>query len=219
MEFEITDNIAILRFDDGKANAVGHSFLDQMNEGLDRAEKEAGAVILRGREGMFSAGFDLKEFQKGPEETAVLARRGFEFLLRLYSYPLPVVAACSGHGVALGAFILLASDTRIGVSGNFKICLPETAIGMDIPPLLMGLSRSRLSPLHLTRAAVQAENYSPEGAVEAGFLDELVDPASLDERAMAAAVKLAELPGKFYARNKTSARRETIAAMRTSLEE
>jgi enoyl-CoA hydratase len=218
MDFELSDNIAILRFDDGKANAVGHSFLDQVNDGLDRAEKEAKAVILRGREGMFSAGFDLKEFQKGPEATIALARRGFEFLLRLYSYPLPVVAACSGHGIALGAFILLAADTRIGVSGDFKICLPETAIGMDIPPLLMGLTRSRISPLHLTRAAIQSENYSPQSAVEAGFLDEVVDPAKLDERALAAAVKLAELPGKFYARNKTSARRETIAAMQAALE-
>ncbi len=219
MEFEITDNVAILRFDDGKANAVGHSFLDQVNEGLDRAEKEAGAVILRGRDGIFSAGFDLKELKKGPEEATALARRGFEFLTRLYSYPLPVVAACSGHGIALGAFILLAADTRIGVTGDFKISLPETAIGMDIPPLLMGLTRSRLSPLHLTRAAIQSENYSPEGAVAAGFLDEVVDPAELDERALAAAVKLAALPAKYYAKNKMSARRETIEAMQASLAE
>ena len=82
MDFELADNIAILRIDDGKANAVGHSFLDQVNEGLERAEKEAKAVILRGREGMFSAGFDLKEFQKGPEATIAWTRQALHDLNR-----------------------------------------------------------------------------------------------------------------------------------------
>ena len=174
MEYELNGHTAFLRIDDGKANAVGHSFLDDVNAGLDRAESEAKAVILRGRDGMFSAGFDLKEFQKGPEETIALVRRGFELLHRLYSYPLPLVAACSGHGVAMGAFILLASDSRLGVKGDFRITLPETAIGMDLPPLLMALTTSRVSSRHLTRAAIQAEVYTPEAAIDAGFLDEVV---------------------------------------------
>ena len=69
MQYELDENVAVLQFDDGKANVVGHSFLDDVNAGLDRAESEAKAVILRGREGMFSAGFDLGEFKKGPEGT------------------------------------------------------------------------------------------------------------------------------------------------------
>ena len=80
MDYELNGHTAFLRIDDGKANAVGHSFLDHVNAGLDRAESEAKAVVLRGREGMFSAGFDLKEFQKGPEATIALVRRGFELL-------------------------------------------------------------------------------------------------------------------------------------------
>lgn len=218
MEFELSDSVAILRIDDGKANAVSHLFLDEINAGLDRAEREANAVILRGRQGMFSAGFDLAEFKKGPEATMALARRGFELLVRLYGLPLPLVAACSGHGVAMGAFILLASDTRIGVAGDFRISLPETAIGMDLPPLLMALTMSRLSKRHLTRAAIQSEVYSPETAIDAGFLDEVVAAEELDARALAVATKLAELPQKYYARNKLSARAETLAAMQAFLD-
>ena len=37
--------------DDGKASGVGHAFVDAMTEGLDRAEQEAAAVVLTGREG------------------------------------------------------------------------------------------------------------------------------------------------------------------------
>ena len=218
MDFELCGNVALLRIDDGKANAVGHVFLDDINAGLDRAGQEAKAVILRGRQGMFSAGFDLAEFKKGPEAAMALARRGFELLLRLYSLPLPLVAACSGHGIAMGAFILLASDSRIGVRGDFRISLPETAISMDLPPLLMALTASRLSKRHLTRAAIQSEVYSPEAAIDAGFLDEVVAADQLDARALAVAARLAELPQKYYARNKLAARAETLAAMQAFLD-
>jgi enoyl-CoA hydratase len=218
MEFELCESVAILRIDDGKANAVSHRFLDDVNAGLDRAEQQAGAVILRGRQGMFSAGFDLAEFKKGPEATIALARRGFELLVRLYGLPLPLVAACSGHGIAMGAFILLACDTRIGIHGDFRISLPETAIGMDLPPLLMALTASRLSKRHLTRAAIQSEVYSPEAAMDAGFLDEVVAADELDPRALATATRLAQLPRKYYAGNKLATRAETLAAMQAFLD-
>jgi enoyl-CoA hydratase len=217
MDFQLSESVAILRFDDGKANAVSHVFLDDINIGLDRAQQEARAVVLRGRQGIFSAGFDLAEFKKGPEATVALARRGLELLVRLYSLPLPLVAACSGHGIAMGAFILLACDTRIGIRGDFRISMPETAIGMDLPPPIMALTASRLSKRHLTRAAIQAEVYSPEAAIDAGFLDEVVAAEELDARALAVATRLGELPQKYYARNKLATRAEALAAMRDFL--
>lgn len=218
MEYKLVEKVAILHIDDGKANAVGHSFVDDITAGLDRAENEAGAVILRGRENMFCAGFDLRELQKGPQASLALVRRGFELLHRLYSYPLPLVAACSGHAIGLGAFILLASDTRIGMGGEFRINLPETAIGMNLPPLLIDLATSQLSRRHVTRAAIQAEIYSPATAIDAGFLDAVVDAAELDGQALAAATRLAELPQKFYASNKLAARATTLAQMQAFLD-
>lgn len=219
MEYETSNNIVTLSFDDGKANVVGHQFLEDINQGLDRAEKEqAGAVILRGREGMFSAGFDLGEFKKGPEQGMSMVKRGFELLVRLYSFPLPVVAACTGHGIAMGAFIVMASDYRIGSRGAFKMSLPETAIGMDLPPILVELTASRIAKRHLSRVALQSEVYDPEQAVEAGFTDEVVDTAALDARAMEVAEKLAQLPQAQYAANKLSIRANSLQVMRDSLE-
>jgi len=219
MEYETNNNIVTLTFDDGKANVVGHQFLEDINQGLDRAEKEqAGAVILHGREGMFSAGFDLGEFKKGPEQGMAMVKRGFELLVRLYSFPLPLVAACTGHGIAMGAFIIMACDYRIGSLGNFKMSLPETAIGMDLPPILVELTASRIAKRHLSRVALQSEVYNPEQAVEAGFTDEVVDIAALAARAMEVAEKLAQLPPAQYATNKLSTRVHTLQAMRDSLE-
>ena len=220
MNYDLNHNIATLTFDDGKANVVGHGFLDDINAGLDRAQQEkAGAVILRGREGMFSGGFDLKEFEKGPEAGLAMVQRGFELLVRLYSFPLPLVAASTGHGIAMGAFIIMTCDWRIGSLGEFKMSLPETRIGMELPPILVELTASRISRQHLTRAALLSEVYAPEQAVEAGFIDEVVDSGELAARSTAVAEQMAQLPQGQFAANKLSVRAGTLQAMTDSLEQ
>jgi len=220
MQYTVHNNIATITMDDGKANVVGQSFLDDINAGLDRAEQEqAGAVILRGREGIFSGGFDLGEFKKGPEQGLAMVQRGFELLIRLYGFPLPLVAACTGHGIAMGAFMIMACDMRIGSHGKFKMSLPETAIGMDLPPILLELTRSRISRLHMTRVALLSEAYNPEQAVSAGFIDEVVEVDGLEARSMAVAEQLAQLPQGQFAVNKLALRAGTLQAMKDSLEQ
>ena len=209
--------VAILAYDDGKANAVSHTFMDAVNDALDKAQTDARAVLLTGRNGVFSGGFDLKEIQKGPEAAAALVRRGAELLLRVFSFPMPVVAAVSGHAIAAGAFLLLASDTRVAAAGDFRIGLNETAIGMSLPVFGLELTRARLSKRHQTRAFIQAHLYDPQGALQAGFVDELVEPDQLLPTALARAAKLAELPTETYAANKVILRQDAIAAIRASI--
>jgi enoyl-CoA hydratase len=220
MNYTLDNNIATLTLDDGKANVVGHELLDTVNAALDRAEAEkADAVILKGREGIFSGGFDLAEFKKGPEEGMAMVGRGFELLIRLYGFPLPLVAACTGHGIAMGAFIVMTCDSRIGTRGDFKIRLPETAIGMELPPILVELTASRISRRHMTRVALLSEVYNPDQAVDAGFIDEVVNADDLDARAQAVAEQLAQLPQAQFAANKLSVRAGTLRAMKESLEQ
>ena len=218
MNYEQHNNIATITIDDGKANVVGVAFLDAINEALDRAEKDkVGAVILKGREGMFSAGFDLGEFKKGPEAGMAMVATGMELLIRLYGYPLPLVAACTGHGIAMGAFIIMACDSRIGTRGAFKITLPETAIGMELPHTLVELTASRIPPQYMTRVAIQSEVFDPDRAITVGFLDEVVDAPDLDARTLEVAEKLAQLPQSAYAANKLFARKKALAAMTEEL--
>jgi enoyl-CoA hydratase len=217
MEFELIDDTAMLRFDDGKVNAIGHDFIDAINEGLDRAESEAKAVIILGRKDRFSAGFDLDEFKKGAQATQKLLKRGTEMFLRLYSHGQPIIAGCTGHAIAAGAFILLAADTRIGTTGNYKLGLNETAIGSPFPVFGHELAGSRLSKRHLTAALVQSKMYDPAGAVDAGFLDEVVAAADLESRCLAIASDLAALPAKTYAINKRDSRADSIQKIQSSL--
>src|SRR4029450_7764580 len=108
-----------------------------------------------------------------------LVSSGAELLLHLYGSPLPTVAACTGHALAMGALLLLASDTRLGADRPFKLGLNEVAIGMGLPGFAVELARERLSPRHFTESTIQARVYDPAGAVEAGFLDRVV---AADER-------------------------------------
>lgn len=217
MDFEVRDDVAVLRFDDGKANAVGHEFLDGLNEGLDRAPVEAKTVLIVGRGGVLSAGFDLKEMQKGADAATALVGRGAKTLLRLFAHPQPVVVACTGHAIAAGAFLLLSADSRIGGAGDFRIGLNETAIGMTIPVFGRELARCRLNPRHLTRAFVQSYLYDPDESVQAGFLDRVLPLDQVVDQAFAEAVRLAEMAGEAYAGNKRNIRAAHIAAIEASL--
>ena len=121
VSYELDGSVAVIRIDDGKANAISHDLVDELHAALDRAEAEARAVVLVGREGRFSAGFHLPTMTAGTEEMQGLVTAGAELLLRLYLLPRPLVVACTGHALAAGALLLLAADVRIGAAGEFKI--------------------------------------------------------------------------------------------------
>ena len=190
---DLHGDVAVISLDDGKANALSHTVLEALDAAFDRAEAEARGVVIAGRPGMFSAGFDLKVMQSSSEAMRDLVGAGTTMLLRIFDFPLPVVTACTGHALAAGALMLLASDFRVGVSGEFKIGLPEVSIGMPLPIFGVELARARLAAPLLERATVHAEVFDPEQAFEAGFLDAVVDRDAVLERAIAEAARLGAL--------------------------
>lgn len=217
LNYEMEGDVAAITMDDGKANAVSHAYIDALTEGLDRAEQEAKAIVLFGRSGVFSAGFDLKEIGKGPAESKALVDRGATLLMRLFSLPMPLVAASAGHAIAAGALIMLASDTRIGASGDAKYGLNETAIGMKLPPFGLQIALCRISKRHQTEAIIQAQLFGADAAKDVGFLDQVVAEESLQETAMTAAKALTELPTKAYAAMKHDVRKHYIDIIAASL--
>jgi enoyl-CoA hydratase len=214
---DIQGNVALIRMDDGKANVINQAMIASLNAALDEADAKAKAIVLSGREGRFSGGFDLQALTGSGQQAAIeLLDAGAKLLVRLYSNPLPVVAACTGHAIAMGVFILHACDTRVGASGAFKIGANETTNGMVLPLFALELSKARLNPRHMTKAIVQAFIYDPVEAVEAGYLDMLTDLDKVEAQAMAVAGMLAGLPGHAYHGNKMAIRGETIDRIKAS---
>jgi len=211
MELQLQDNVAVIDINDGKANVVGHQFMDEISGLLQQAQEQADAVVIKANASVFSAGFDLKEINKGKQETGVLLKRGMQLLIDLYAHPQPLIVACEGHAVGIGAFILLAADNRIGSDANYSVALPETKIGMAFTPVLLELIHSRIPAEFHAQVALQSKQLTPQQAVKMGFLDELVEQPL--EQAIALAKELAELPKEFYARNKSDLRFESIDYM------
>lgn len=202
VNYALNDGVATIVINNGKANALSHQVFEQLNKALDQAEQDKAVVILTGQPGIFSAGYDLKEMQKGMNEAAALVAVGSTLTRRLAAFPFPVIGACSGHAIAKGAFIMLSVDYRLGIEGSFKLGLNEVAIGMTMHHAGIEIARHRLAPAHFYRSVINAEIYSPEGAVAAGYLDEVVAPDQLLTRANELAQGFRKLNMRAHAQTK-----------------
>jgi enoyl-CoA hydratase len=216
--YDTQDGIATITMDDGKRNALTLGLLEELRTALDRAAHDQVVVVLTGREGVFSAGFDLKVLSAGGVTAVKLLQGGFELSQRLLSFPLPVVIACGGHAMAMGAFLLLSGDYRIGVQGPFKLSANEVAIGMTLPHCAIEICRQRLTPAHFNRATILAEVYGPEAAIDAGFLDRVVPQAELLDTANKLAADLSKLNMKAHTATKERVRAVALQAIRAAFD-
>lgn len=218
VSYAVADGVATVTMDDGKVNALSPAMLAELGAALDRAEADGAAVVLAGRPGVFSAGYDLKVLRGGGDEAAAMLRSGFELGARMLAFPAPLVVACTGHAVAMGSFLLLCADVRIGAEGDFRIVANEVAIGLALPGAAIEICRQRLAPAVLGRALGLAETFSPTTAVAAGFLDRTVAAAQLAAEAQAAAAAVAALDRQAHATTKLRVRGPALDAIRAEIE-
>ena len=212
-------DVSIIKLDDGKANAFSLDMLESLNACLAEVPRDSGSLIITGREGLFSAGFDLKTLASGDVEAAQkMVKLGFNTLLDLYSFPRPIVAAISGHAVALGIFVACCCDYRIGIEGKFICQANEVRNNMDIPVQIMEIVKDRLDKKHFYKAIYHAEDYPMHEAISAGYNDEIVPPANLMEKALEKAEDLATLGHPYYMNTKNVYQADVVAKIKEGIE-
>jgi len=208
------DKVATITVDDGKVNAYSPELIASFNAAMDQIDtKQISALIITGRKGILTGGFDLKVMMKSQEARHDLASAGIKLFLRLLTFPVPIVVACNGHAVALGGILLMIADYRIGVQGDYKIGLNEVEIGVPMPQWAVELCRTRLSPNYYVRALMNAELYLPVVAVQAGFLDEVVKEEDLAQAVHGKAKQFSKLDSSAYKETKKLARKAEIEAL------
>jgi len=215
--YSLQDQVATIRIDDGKRNALSPQVLHEIFEAFDQAESDHAIVILTGRESVFSAGFDLGVMNRGGINALRMLRGGYALTARVMAYPYPVIAACNGHVMAMGVFLMLSADYVIGSRGDFKIAANEVAIGLTMPRVAAAMLRHRLSPSAFQRAVTLSEYFDVEAALRAGFFDELVDPAELKSRAEFRAHEFEKLNLPAHAATKRRIRSALIRKIRFSI--
>ncbi|UAW97601.1 crotonase/enoyl-CoA hydratase family protein [Halopseudomonas nanhaiensis] len=218
VSYRLADGVAYLALDNGKVNAVSPEVVEALNQALDRAEQDKAVVVLSGKPGILSGGYDLKVMTASADSARSLVAAGSTLARRMLAHPYPVVVACTGHAVAKGAFLLLSADYRIGVEGPFKIGLNEVAIGMTMHHVGIELARARLTPAAFNRSVINAEMFDPADAVSAGFLDKVVAPELFEREVAKIATALTKLNMGAHRNTKRKSRKALLELLDQSIE-
>ena len=206
--YSLQSGVATLTLNNGKVNAVSPDLIADFNRALDQAEQDRAIVIVTGRPGILSGGYDLKVMMSGRQQAMDLVTAGSTLARRMLAHPFPVIVACPGHAVAKGAFLLLSADYRIGVEGPFNIGLNEVRIGMTMHHVGIALARDRLSTPVFQRSVINAEMFNPQGALAAGFLDRVESADQLLPAANEVAEQLKTLNMSAHKNTKLKVRKE-----------
>jgi len=201
------EGVMVTTVDDGKVNALSFELMDGLRSAIASASEQGRPLVITGRDGCLSAGFDLAVVNSGEEDRiTALFLEGAALYGAIIAAPIPVIVSCTGHALAGGALLLLSADYRIGRNGTYRLGLNETRIGLALPNFAVTLATHRLERRFLTAATMFAEAVTPARAVDMGYLDESVDDPL--PRACSLAQKLASLPQDAFATTKRRIRRD-----------
>ncbi len=209
------DDVAVLRLEGGKANAMTPELLDQLHYLINGfAASPARAAVLTGYGAYFSAGLALPVLVDldRPKMAAFIARFG-EAMMRVFSCEKPIVAAINGHAIAGGCVLALECDWRVMVDEGARIGLNETQLGISLPSAVLEPLRLAVPSSSLVPIAYEGRLFSPSEAHELGLVDELAPASTLLDRAIAKAQALAAVPTTGVAQVKLGLRRAAIEAV------
>jgi len=207
------EGIALLRMDDGKANAIQERFLGELENALEKASG-ADAIVLTGARKIFSGGLDLPALIDLPRPAIESLMEHFhETMRRLFLWPAPVVAAVNGHAIAGGCVLAMQADRRVMAEGDAKMGINEVQIGLPLPVVVIETFRAQLSPGSLADAAQEGKLFAPAEALEAGIVHAVSPPDSLEERAFALAGRLASVGRSAFSAVKGLLRRPAADAL------
>jgi len=221
VSYEATDGVAVITLDDGKVNAMALPFFEALNGALDRAERERPvAVVIAGRLGYFSAGLNLKVLPTLPPDEFKRCMLAFgTTMLRVFTFPVPTIAAVTGHAIAGGAFLAFACDRRHVADGLYKIHVNEVAIALPLPTWALVLATNAIPRRWHAEAILHARAYGPAEAREREIVDEVVPPTeSVVAMARRAGERLAGLDLGAYATAKRRLRERDVAWAQKNLE-
>jgi len=144
------NDIATITFDDGKVNALDNAWFHEMLTLLDQVEaSKATALILKGRDGIYSGGLNIKWLPTIDKAESVAFSQLFPNVMRrIYHFPKPTVAQMTGHAIAGGCLIACACDRRIAMSG-MSVAMNEVRVNMTIPGWIIDIVKDAIPMPHV----------------------------------------------------------------------
>ena len=170
-------------------NALTKAAMAEMQATLEGwADSDIRAVIITGEGRSFCAGASLDELGDGDWDTNPLT----PLCAAVEGFKAPVIAALNGGVYGGGVDLALACDFRIGVQG-MKMFVPPAKLGIHYEAEGIARAMQRLGAQMARRVFLLAEKFEAEALLAHGFLDDLVEPTALHERAAQMAETLQNL--------------------------
>lgn len=172
------------------ANALSVELVEKLIQSLVTAGEEAGAVVVSGLPGMFSAGLDVPQLLQFERSDMSRFWQIFLRLLKTIAHmPVPTAFAMTGHAPAGGIVMAIFGDYRIMPKGNFKTGLNEVQVGLAVPSPIHGALVRAVGPHTAERILVAGELMDSEKALRIGLIDELAEDS---DRVVARAIEWCE---------------------------
>lgn len=212
IHIEQAGNVAILRMEHGKVQAIDTELLEEAGARLNEVSHTTStAMVITGTGKAFSAGVDLYRILNGGPEYL----RGFlmalsSTLVKLFTYPIPVVAAINGHAIAGGCILAAACDYKIMAAGSGKMGVTELLVGVPFPVAALEIMRSTVPAAALQTLVYSGKLCDPDEARSIGLVDEVVAPENLLDRAMSVAGDYGRIPQISFRLTKQHIRRPAI---------
>jgi enoyl-CoA hydratase/carnithine racemase len=168
-----------------KRGALDHPILDAFAATLPTLD--ARCVIVTGRDGQFSAGYDLGGLgrQSTSDEAEALVAHPFAAALdALEGYPFPTVAALTGHTIGGGLELALACDLRIA-AGEIALAMPPARLGLVYSHTGLRKFLQTIGPAHTRELFLTARRIDARTAQRWGLVNDVAEdvPAAAMELA------------------------------------
>lgn len=213
------DDIRVLTLSHGKASALDIELCGAVADRLEESRSAScSAIVMTGRGAIFSAGVDLVRLvDGGPRYAASFLPALRRVLEAVFTFPKPLVAAVNGHAIAGGCVLACAADRRLMARGPGRIGMPELLVGVPFPSIVLEIVRFASDPRHLSHLVLGGATMTADDAAAHGLVDDVTEPGSLLDDAVAAARMLAARPAHLFAMTKRQLRAPALERVQKSV--
>jgi enoyl-CoA hydratase/carnithine racemase len=188
VQLEKDEHIAMIKLNRGVTNALGPEIINEMDQIMHDIEKDdevRGIVLHSNNDKFFSIGLDLPfliELHRSELQTFM---DDFNKLcVKLYTIPVPTVAAITGHAIAGGCIIALCCDHRFIADGRKLMGLNEVRLGLPVPYPADVMLRHELGTRTARVIMETGKLYPPRDSLAFGMVDAIYPVDEVRTRAI-----------------------------------